>query len=485
MPPNNKPKATKPSKQPPSTNEEGDAAWLKHPARQILKNAFMNGEIPLDWNRRPKDIFDKYKDTTEFEGLHYDLKFQNRLRSIRDIVRHKKDRVELDKAAYEIFRQNFPVRQYNDVGDLRWHGSLAEHFLKLDMKAGKHVGKTPAEFREERKEYEEFSLDRFRKHIDQEKRLWKLQNLLQANAAKKGKGGKGAGSGGKGAKKVKGRNKETRSGGNKKGSINKGKSESESNEDRRIGRQLMHPNSLKSLQPGQWLNDEVINGYLALLNRREEAILEADPSYRPSFCYNCFFWPLVTQRDHLNMAHRNQYCYDGVRGVSRHVFNGNLFALNQLVVPINVNHVHWACAVVSFSDRTIRYLDSMAGAMANFGRDYLKYIRSYLQDEFKKLHEGRNDDSSWALLGSNVTEVPQQRNGYDCGVYMCLNAEHLLRGQPLSYTPAQAESSRERIARALLRGTLDNDDAEDDDDDNDDDNADAEDEDEDDDESDN
>lgn len=183
MPPKSK-NTKKPSKkQPPaddaaSDEEEAEVDWLHHPAREILKIAFFTGEIPLDWKRQPKSIYDKFKDRQEFKGMPYDETFKRRLSSLRDQVKKKKDAIEIDQRAYDIFRKNFPVRVFNDIGVRRWHGSAAEFYLKADMKAGMHEGKQPSDFRATRAEYQLYSKDTFRKHINQEKKLKKLKNFL-------------------------------------------------------------------------------------------------------------------------------------------------------------------------------------------------------------------------------------------------------------------------------------------------------------------
>jgi hypothetical protein len=183
MPPKSK-NTKKPSKkQPPaddaaSDEEEAEVDWLHHPAREILKLAFFSGEIPLDWNRQPKSIYDKFKDCQEFKGMPYDDTFKRRLSSLRDQVKKKKDAIDIDQRAYDIFRKNFPVRNFNDVGVRRWHGSAAEFYLKADMKAGMHEGKQPSELRATRAEYQLYSKETFRKHINQEKKLKKLENFL-------------------------------------------------------------------------------------------------------------------------------------------------------------------------------------------------------------------------------------------------------------------------------------------------------------------
>jgi hypothetical protein len=186
MPPKSKNKK-KPSKQQPPADEppkDEDRDWTNHPARAILYDALWSGDIPLDWNRKPINIYNKFKDSKEFEGMPYDTTFQRRLINLRHIVQKQRTRVYDDKIAYDIFRNNFPVRQTNDVGVLRWHGSLAQHYLKADMKAGLHIGKKPAEFQKTRAEFQQFSSDTFRKHIDQERKLWKLEHYLEVKAEK-------------------------------------------------------------------------------------------------------------------------------------------------------------------------------------------------------------------------------------------------------------------------------------------------------------
>jgi hypothetical protein len=168
----------------PPEEEETDALWLNHPAREILRLAFWNGEIPLDWNRQPVTIYNKFKDRKEFQGMPYDATFQRRLLNLRGIVKNKMNRRDGDKIAFDTFRKNFPVRQVNDVGVLRWHGSLAQYYLKMDMKTGLHKGKKPAEFRATRAEYLQYPKDTFRKHISQELKLWKLEHFLELKEQK-------------------------------------------------------------------------------------------------------------------------------------------------------------------------------------------------------------------------------------------------------------------------------------------------------------
>jgi hypothetical protein len=162
-----------------ASDKDEDVEWADHPARKVLKQAFFDKEIPLDYKGQPRTIYDKFKDHIAFKGMPYDGKFTGRLRSLRNQVKGRMTRVETDQLAYDNFRRNHPVQQYSDAGQLRWAGSEAEFFLKQDMKAKLHEGVKPEEFWATREEYQLFDKKRFRKHIEQEKRLWKMNNYLE------------------------------------------------------------------------------------------------------------------------------------------------------------------------------------------------------------------------------------------------------------------------------------------------------------------
>jgi hypothetical protein len=52
--------------------------------------------------------------------------------------------------------------------NLPWHKSEAKKLLKQDIDDGKHLHMKPSELRGTRKEYEDFGLEVFRKHIHQD-----------------------------------------------------------------------------------------------------------------------------------------------------------------------------------------------------------------------------------------------------------------------------------------------------------------------------
>jgi len=76
----------------------------------------------------------------------------------------------------------------------------------------------------------------------------------------------------------------------------------------------------------------------------------------------------------------------------------------------------------------------------------------YLRDE----HQAKKGEP---LPGEWTTEedpnTPQQRNGCDCGVFTCVNAEGLSVGKELRFGQREVtENARERIALAILEGKI-------------------------------
>jgi hypothetical protein len=172
------------SYKPPTTEPDDvelvDIEWAQHPARELLKNAFLSNQIPIDYKKAggPRGVYDKFKDAVELECMPYDEKFTRRLRDLRDQVIRTLDRKAEDERAYRIFCKNYPTKSHNHLGEPRWEGSEAQRLLKEDMAANLHANQAPQDFRETRAEYQEFTKTTFRGHVHQEKRLWKLHNLL-------------------------------------------------------------------------------------------------------------------------------------------------------------------------------------------------------------------------------------------------------------------------------------------------------------------
>ena len=163
--------------------------------------------------------------------------------------------------------------------------------------------------------------------------------------------------------------------------------------------------TLATLRDGKWLNDEVINFYMLLLQQRDDSIISTTlPQHQPSRFFPSFF---ITQ---LLSKRLNNYDY---RQVRRWTKSFDVFVFEKLYFPINISNSHWTLAVVYMQTRRIQYYDSLHSTTTT----YLTALKRWIQDEHadkKGSPLPRNED--WELIPCSSETTPKQANGYDCGV---------------------------------------------------------------------
>uniref|UniRef100_A0A336K222 CSON013837 protein n=1 Tax=Culicoides sonorensis TaxID=179676 RepID=A0A336K222_CULSO len=189
-------------------------------------------------------------------------------------------------------------------------------------------------------------------------------------------------------------------------------------------------NDLNTLVGTTWLNDEVINFYMNLIMERAEKRTDLPKSY----CFNTFFIPTLMQRGH-----------SGVRRWTRKV---DVFSFDLLPVPVHVGGIHWCMAIIRMKDKIIRYYDSMG----NPNQPVLDALERYLIDEAMDKKKITFDTSDWKK--ESIRDCPQQRNGSDCGVFSCMNAEHLTRNASLSFSQNDMPYFRQKMVLEIATGNL-------------------------------
>ena len=164
--------------------------WSNSAAKTYLKKAFKDGLIATNYSDvgGPRKVWDELcANHAAFRGLEYNSEFTSNLRLLRIDFQRKCKRAEIDKKAFENFRESHPRPTHDHKGVPLWHGSKAEEYLKADIEADKHQGKFPKDFWLTRPEYQVYDLKVFRDHIYQELKLEKLHNYLEFEASKKRK----------------------------------------------------------------------------------------------------------------------------------------------------------------------------------------------------------------------------------------------------------------------------------------------------------
>ena len=170
---------------------------------------------------------------------------------------------------------------------------------------------------------------------------------------------------------------------------------------------LVQRSSMQRLQPGTWLNDEVINYYLKIcLAKRDEMLCAKQPGRKRSHFFSSFFVQTMFDEKNKDPKLRGKYNYNNVKRWGRKVPGKDIFNLKYIVVPINLGNLHWTSAVIFMEEKKIQYFDSMGGT----DQAKLWGLFQYLKDEYKVKKGREMDTSGWKLVPC-TEETPRQRNG--------------------------------------------------------------------------
>lgn len=210
---------------------------------------------------------------------------------------------------------------------------------------------------------------------------------------------------------------------------------------------------LDVLNERRWLSDGVIYEYL-------KYIVQRGGQQRNVFAFDIFFYDRLRRHGPDAQLLR----WTGRRGRAR----VDLFAIDFVFVPINLDNRHWTLSVVNVQRKTISYYDSAGGGKVNMGccpasygtpEDHMKRILAYLSKE----HQDKKDEplpEGWKINPVGQSEdvlipqgrIPQQQNGYDCGVFVCKYADCISRGEPLTFTQSDITNNyyRREIKDVIL-----------------------------------
>ena len=153
--------------------------------------------------------------------------------------------------------------------------------------------------------------------------------------------------------------------------------------------------------------------------------------------------------------------------MAKKMAHGDVFGMDLVLVPIHCNGNHWTLAVINFVDKRFEYHDSLRGS----GRHVIKNLRDWLRKESADKRKcewegweeiaGHPNDGEWRNGWSEKEwerGIPQQRNGFDCGVFMCKNADYHARDGLLNFTQADIDYFRRRIVLEIRNCQLVDDD---------------------------
>ncbi|KAK2198047.1 bifunctional Ulp1 protease family [Babesia duncani] len=208
--------------------------------------------------------------------------------------------------------------------------------------------------------------------------------------------------------------------------------------------------SISCLYGPNWLNDEVINFYMLMIQKRNDYFLEHKIKNVPNcFCFNTFFFSTLCGLDRPKVKYN-------FKAVARWTLrkNVNVFEKDILLIPVHLNKAHWALGVVEMRPRWRRILlfDSLGGKCVTWFANIKKWLHDEHMDKLKKPIDVDewicNDDSEACKF------APLQHNGHDCGVFLCQYAECIAAGREFDFTQREISKIRIKMAQQIISGTI-------------------------------
>ncbi|XP_030467392.2 ubiquitin-like-specific protease 1D isoform X2 [Syzygium oleosum] len=180
---------------------------------------------------------------------------------------------------------------------------------------------------------------------------------------------------------------------------------------------------IECLAPEHYLTSPIMNFYILYL---QQQALESDKGIHDYHFFNTYFYKKLQEalscegkeKDALFVKFRRWW-----KGV-------NIFQKAYVFIPIHED-LHWSLAIICIPDEDchsgpiILHLDSLR---LHRSRSIFDYIRSFLVEEWSYLRQQVApsdlliEEEIWEVLpdriGDKIIAVPQQKNDYDCGLFV-------------------------------------------------------------------
>lgn len=206
--------------------------------------------------------------------------------------------------------------------------------------------------------------------------------------------------------------------------------------------------SFARLFPGNWLDDEIINFYVGMLQERDDELRSLD-HLRPSHYFSTFFMSKMKEGSTF------EYGFGQVKKWSKKF---NSFALSKVFVPINIDNSHWVLLIIFMQERVVRYFDSLGDDAET--NEYLLAAKEWLKREYtdkKETHhlDAMDFEKDWTFINTGTESTPQQTNGCDCGMFVAMFIDFYSDSLPLTIITQQLMPMfREKVAVSIMNGKI-------------------------------
>ncbi|KAL3152457.1 hypothetical protein ABBQ32_14160 [Trebouxia sp. C0010 RCD-2024] len=204
---------------------------------------------------------------------------------------------------------------------------------------------------------------------------------------------------------------------------------------------------IRTLRSRQWLNDEVMNVYMGLLQERDVRMRKLGRAPKCHF-FNTFFVNKLYNDD-------KKYVYNNVRRWTSEMRlerwgqpSKKVTECDKLIIPVHLG-CHWTCAVINLRDQEILYFDSLGGKE----HEIVESLAKYVTDEYQNKCQETVDTSDWPRRSPGA--IPKQMNGCDCGVFALMFAEYQARDAPFTFDQRHMEYFRVKVVADIMSQSID------------------------------
>ena len=207
-----------------------------------------------------------------------------------------------------------------------------------------------------------------------------------------------------------------------------------------FGGERLTMEELKCLRPSEWLNEGVINMYMALINARSRT--EASEAGLPR-CY------AMSSYFYTKLSRGRTFDYSRVKNWLKKADIDVVRDCDMVLVPVFMGN-HWCLAVVNIRDHKFEFYDSLGTNDA----PCLPTLRMWLIAEKNERHPAEEMDiESWPEV-IHDSDIPVQQNGTDCGVFTCKYAECVSADRPCAFTQYDILALRNRMKYEILTHSI-------------------------------
>ena len=203
----------------------------------------------------------------------------------------------------------------------------------------------------------------------------------------------------------------------------------------------------RSLAPGRHCNDEVLVAFMLLCikRHRNKPIVHV---------FNSFFFKKLTSSwdgDRCTSSKKPKFDYESVKRWTKYV---DISKKKYVFVPIHLAaERHWVLAVINFFDQHMFLYDSLNGSHEVIFDVLKEYV--LLELVRKKVFE-KPPSNYWKSWVFEAYASEPQENGYDCGVFVCMNTWCLMYNAPTNVSAVQKNMNlfRKYMTLCLLNETM-------------------------------